>query len=321
MTDARERQARTSAGFGHVPPGVARYCDSGRTAVLVEAARQYMRRGFAVVPIAAGQKTPILADWQHTRLKEQELRSAFRRAGNVGLILGAMSRDLVDVDLDCEEARGLADQYLPPTSGNTGRPSSPRSHRWYFCPGIKTTRHQDPVTRGSMLELRGAGSQTLVGPSIHPSGEPYDRLDKEPAAVSAEVLTAAVRNIADEIIRRRHGAKSLEQKVRPEPMRAPVTATVDHAQAIKRATAYLRKMQPAISGQGGHGRTYAAATVLVHGFCLSEAEAFDLLKQEYNPRCDPPWTDHELEHKVADATSCPHTKPRGWLLDALTKQH
>jgi hypothetical protein len=54
---------------------------------------------------------------------------------------------------------------------------------------------------------------------------------------------------------------------------------------------------------------------LVHGFELDEDTAFDLLWKKYNPRCQPPWTEKELRHKVHDAATKRHDKPRGWLLD------
>jgi hypothetical protein len=55
--------------------------------------------------------------------------------------------------------------------------------------------------------------------------------------------------------------------------------------------------------------------VLVHGFCLTESEALDLLQRQFNPRCNPPWSDRELRHKVADALTKPHHRPRGWLVE------
>ncbi|MEI8194334.1 MAG: zincin-like metallopeptidase domain-containing protein, partial [Phycisphaerae bacterium] len=173
---------------------------------LEQAARQYIRRGFAPVPVPAGQKGPRLAAWQHLRLREQDVAQAFHGAGNLGLILGEASGNLVDVDLDCPEARELADRLLPPTDGVTGRPSSPRSHRWYICPDLQTVRHRDPVTHGSIVELRGTGSQTLVGPSIHPSGEHYDFLTGDPAQVEATTLREAVAQMAAEVIQIRHGS-------------------------------------------------------------------------------------------------------------------
>lgn len=85
--------------------------------------------------------------------------------------------------------------------------------------------------------------------------------------------------------------------------------------AIQRARAYLAKMPAAISGHGGHNATFAAACVLVRGFALSEDDAYDILAQDFNPRCEPPWAEWELRHKVRSAVECA-TTPIGYLLDA-----
>ncbi|QIF00068.1 hypothetical protein [Roseimicrobium sp. ORNL1] len=69
---------------------------------------------------------------------------------------------------------------------------------------------------------------------------------------------------------------------------------------LDRAIAYLAKMPPAISGQGGHVATFKAAVVLVKGFALSEAEALPIL-QGWNVLCDPPWTERELRQKLRSA--------------------
>jgi replicative DNA helicase len=42
---------------------------------------------------------------------------------------------------------------------------------------------------------------------------------------------------------------------------------------------------------------------MVHGFALSNADALDLIWREYNPRCEPPWTRREIEHKIESARS------------------
>jgi len=85
--------------------------------------------------------------------------------------------------------------------------------------------------------------------------------------------------------------------------------------AIQRAKAYLAKMPSAISGQGGHNATFAAACVLVRGFALDEEDAYEILVSDYNPRCEPPWAEWELRHKVRSAMDCA-TTPLGHLLDA-----
>jgi hypothetical protein len=47
---------------------------------------------------------------------------------NIGVLLGAPSRDLVDIDLDCPEALVFKDRFLLKTEAVFGRPSKPGSH-------------------------------------------------------------------------------------------------------------------------------------------------------------------------------------------------
>lgn len=79
-----------------------------------------------------------------------------------------------------------------------------------------------------------------------------------------------------------------------------IKATAGTPDRIARASAYLATLDPAISGQHGHDATFRAACKLVE-FGLSEGEVLGLLAREYNPHCQPPWSDAELAHKVADA--------------------
>lgn len=95
---------------------------------------------------------------------------------------------------------------------------------------------------------------------------------------------------------------------------ALVSGVVDDAKIVERARRYLARMDPSISGNGGHDRCYAAATVLIHGFCLDRAVALEILVSDFNPRCEPPWSETELIHKLDDAQQCNHAKPRGYLL-------
>jgi hypothetical protein len=83
---------------------------------------------------------------------------------------------------------------------------------------------------------------------------------------------------------------------------------------VDRAVAYLAKMPPAISNQGGHDQTMEAARVVAWGFDLGAETAYHILAAHYNLRCQPPWTEKELRHKCQEADSVPFGKPRGWLL-------
>lgn len=82
----------------------------------------------------------------------------------------------------------------------------------------------------------------------------------------------------------------------------------------ERISRYIGCLDPAVAGQHGHDTAFRAACVLVHGFGLSEEQAWPFAL-EYNARCAPPWSQHELKHKLRSALTHPgHTRPRGYLL-------
>ena len=86
---------------------------------------------------------------------------------------------------------------------------------------------------------------------------------------------------------------------------------------LGRARGYLHAIPGAVSGAGGHNQTFTVACALVHGFGLPEYEALALL-HEYNQRCEPPWSERELEHKIKSALSANQAKPRGHLLGSAS---
>lgn len=69
---------------------------------------------------------------------------------------------------------------------------------------------------------------------------------------------------------------------------------------LSRCLAYLERLPPAISGEGGHNATFRAACEVVR-FGLAGAEAWEAMRWWNAHKCTPPWTDHELEHKLSDA--------------------
>jgi hypothetical protein len=81
-----------------------------------------------------------------------------------------------------------------------------------------------------------------------------------------------------------------------------------------RARRYLSAIPGAIQGQRGSDHTFSTAVALIHGFNLDDGTAFDLLWLDWNPKCQPPWSEGELRHKVRDAVRTNCSKPHGWLL-------
>ena len=54
----------------------------------LDAAREYVRRGWCVVPIPYKQKRPVIKEWEQLRLREADLTEYFNQPANLGLILG-----------------------------------------------------------------------------------------------------------------------------------------------------------------------------------------------------------------------------------------
>jgi KaiC/GvpD/RAD55 family RecA-like ATPase len=89
-----------------------------------------------------------------------------------------------------------------------------------------------------------------------------------------------------------------------EPVR--VTRDFGSDEAIAdRARKYIAAMPPAVSGQGGHNATFAAACALVKGFGLSKDDALALLREWNTTHAQPAWSERELLHKVTSAAKQP----------------
>ena len=83
----------------------------------------------------------------------------------------------------------------------------------------------------------------------------------------------------------------------------------------ERIKRYMAEVEPAVSGQNGHGSAFWAARVLVRRFGLSPEQAWPFIV-EYNARCKPPWSQAELRHKLDQALNASSDpRPRGYLLD------
>jgi hypothetical protein len=179
----------------------------------------YRRRGWSLVPIPAGEKGPRTAGWQDRNFEPDD----FPPGGNVGLILGPRSGEVVDVDLDCSEALALADLYLIGTGAVFGRTSKARSHRLYIAPGAIKESFADPSTGDTLLELRAAGRdggahQTVIPPSVHPSGEAvaWDGDAIAPVVIDAARLRRRCAGLAIGCLVRRYVSETASKRPGPD---------------------------------------------------------------------------------------------------------
>lgn len=181
----------------------------------IEAAVQAFQHGYQPVPIRNGSKKPFGSAWTQLRWSsEAEIRASFEQYANngasgVGLLLGAPSGGLVDVDLDHPKSLKLRTTLLPRTPMMSGRPGKMRSHYWYrVTTNLPATRQYKMPDKSMIVELRSTGGQTLIPPSIwtnvdNPSHtEPYVwALDpwggkRGPAEIDGKVLHVQVALLA-----------------------------------------------------------------------------------------------------------------------------
>lgn len=189
---------------------------------------------------------------------------------------------------------------LPPTL--TARTGSGGLHLYFRCTGAPINNSASKIGPG--IDIRGDGGYVVCPPSKHKSGGLYSWIDElTPIADAPEWLTDAAR--------RRPAPRAYE----PPTDIGVARARRGDANTLDRATNYVRKMPGSISGSGGHDACFDAALALVGGFALGRNEALGVLRSEFNPRCQPPWSEAELRHKVDSAWNSERaSNGSGWLL-------
>lgn len=75
---------------------------------------------------------------------------------------------------------------------------------------------------------------------------------------------------------------------------------LDSPEAVNRAREFLLHRDPAIEGRCGHDHTYITACH-VKDMGVSEVKTIDLMCEDWNDRCEPPWEPFELAGIVANA--------------------
>jgi hypothetical protein len=176
------------------------------TMTTAEAALAYIAAGWVVIPNHPREKRPVGDDWPELRISSDAVPVHFLTNSNIGVLLGENGNGKTDVDLDCSESLSLASAFLPVTKCVHGRAGALRSHWWYHADPVPSFLQFQDTDGTRLLELRcGAGQQTIVPPSTHPSGEAYqwDELE-DPATVEATALQCAVRRLAAATLLVRH---------------------------------------------------------------------------------------------------------------------
>jgi predicted P-loop ATPase len=237
-------------------------------------------------------KHPVGAGWERNLTNDiDRVRDVFRgHRGNIGIALAERF-----VLIDADGPRGITsferitgEQALPETLRSVS--GSGEGGHWIF----RLARHHNPraisdraVAEKLDVKVRG---QFVAAPSLHRSGKRYRWL--------SAVAPATLPDWLYECIRR--------------PIAAAPTVVPPAGQRgdmFQRVRAYVAKIPGAVSGQRGHETTFKVANVIANnGLAMDEQWTLIL---EYNQRCDPPWSEAELRHKLESARAArnPHVLP------------
>lgn len=275
----------------------------------LDAATEYARRKWRVIPVPFRSKKPTIKGWPQLRIETSDLPHYFNGSpSNIGVLLGEPSGWLVDVDLDHALCIELAVEFLPRTTLVFGRESKRRSHLLFRTTSPVATLKRRSKSAGMLVELRSTGTQTVIPPSIHESGEPIEWEDEnaEPALIDPVELTACVNRLADAVL------IQLGEKRAPKPLRTSQDPTAVPEQssegaAVSTPDGRVERCYRAVCWIGiqdkrdGSLRLYTAACRCVE-FDLDEGQSIALIRR-YEARSPFPrrWSDHEIRIRLGDA--------------------
>jgi hypothetical protein len=290
---------------------------------LLRAALDYARIGWHIFPLLPGRKEPATAHGVKDATIDLFQISRWWSSNpkyNIGLACGAKSGVyVIDVDLDVEKGiDGYATYEAKFKKANGELPDTIRQNtpRGGFHAFFRT--NDSPANKNNWypgIDIRGDGYYVLLSPSIHPNGKVYSWVvGHKPGEIPSAEYPDWMR------------PAKLIPWVLPES-RIPhagitqVARGIQQNDKLRRASLYLSECDPAIQGCGGHDKLLWAAVAMVHGFLLTNEEAYNLLASEYNPRCIPEWdlsspSDRkDFERKVGEARKLKPQFRSGWLLE------
>jgi replicative DNA helicase len=162
--------------------------------LVLERARDYVRRGFSVIPLEPRGKRPIVAwkEFQSRRPTDDELVAWFTEPRNIGIVTGEISGiDVIDVD--SRDALDIATKLGLPTCPVV---KTARGFHFFFAhePGVGNFQERDDLPG---IDLRAEGGFVVAPPSVHETGVVYrwegeDRpLQPLPRWILADVQTSA----------------------------------------------------------------------------------------------------------------------------------
>jgi len=265
----------------------------------------YARLGYKVFPCLPMRKRPATADGLYNATSDEEqIRQWYQEMPRANWAINC--EDLIVIDCDTGNDWHGTSKLIE--AADCPVQVSPGGLHFIYRRLEEKTWGNTSKQIAPQIDTKTTGGYFVVEPSVRHDGNyefdrplvPIDDLPLPPDWLVKEL---------DEAM-----SKPAVETPPPRPLSEPV------GDIYERAVRYVEACPEAVSGQGGHTQTFSVATALVHGFGLDEAEAYRILDEYYNPRCDPPWSESELRHKIKSSLDNPPSKQRGWLLESDMEQ-
>lgn len=302
----------------------------------LEQALEYARMGYAVIPVKERSKAPVCRNGASDgTTDEAQIREWWGENPNYNIGIVCNNCFVIDLDTlkDGDKDKGImsgtdafalfcADYPSIPVTGPQSITGGGGQHWLFAKPSLSIKASTKVKYKGiqTAVDFRVGNSYIVAPPSIHENGRRY-RWKQPLVRVSdlPELPEDFLRQICQD-----NGWLSREIQPAPPSVWEPCgLASVGRPDAIERCRMYVSRIPGAVSGEGGHKQTISVANAIFYDFGLSEADGWPILT-EYNGRCEPPWSDGELRHKMTEAKRYQHPegKPQGWKLqeERETKQ-
>lgn len=249
-------------------------------------------RGFRVFPLRENDWRPKITGWvDAATTSEETIRRWWTQwpAANVGVATG---QGLLVIDIDNKKGKNGSESFaalaLPPEALDTFTVETPSGGRHVY---FRVERdHPNSAGRlGDGLDTRGAGGY-VVGPG---STLTEGAKDGQAGGVYGVGNNHQVRPAPGALAGRFVESTGFGWPSADGHERAGLAA-------LQAAERYAREARPAIQGVGGDHTTFVVVAQL-RDLGADEEDAFDLLVDHWNDRCEPPWELEDLRTKVANA--------------------
>ena len=246
-------------------------------------AARHAGRGLPVFRIQRGTKDRIVdKDWARGGATREPMDAHDRFVGgsyNIGLV----TTGFLALDFDAHKGGLDTLSELAPLLPQTYVQSTPNGgeHWVYKCPdGVEVANSVELIGKGT--DVRGQNGY-ILGAGSEYNGKLYEVVCEAPVAEAPRWL-----------IDRAQAAPKKDGTA------ARVVGELDTPAAIESARDYLRHAHVSISGSGGNNTLYVvAASVITRGCSIDKT--VELLLEDWNERCDPPWSPEELTRTVSNA--------------------